>query len=246
MPAPAVSTSCSRWASAGTSKSLSRIRLAGSRAPAGRCPPATMITRAKCTPSSAPKSITDPFATPSPMVASRLSTSLSAPCADRRDDRQGALVRHRRRCRPRAHAAELEREVEDLVLLPVHEPEVEARSDLADLVAHVPREERRLRVVEDDRLLAVEPARLLVDLRAHRLDAEREDLVLEVALLAVEDLALPGEGLGDPGDVVGDLRRSPIRRGPSRPRRRSGSRRPGCCGRARRARRSTDRGGRSR
>ena len=38
-----------------------------------------MISRAKWTSSSAPKSITDPFATPSPMVASRLSTSSSAP-----------------------------------------------------------------------------------------------------------------------------------------------------------------------
>jgi hypothetical protein len=71
--------------------------------------------------------------------------------------------------------------------------------------ADLPREERRLRVVEDDRLVAVEPARLPVDLRPHRLEAEGEGVVLQLALRAVEDIALPGQSPGGPGDVVGDV-----------------------------------------
>src|SRR5215210_2974299 len=90
-----------------------------------------------------------------------------------------------------ASLRELQREVEDLRALPEDEPEVEAGRDLADLVADPLGHERGLRVVEDDRLLAVEPALLLVDLRPDRLQPEGEDLVAELALLAVEHLALP-------------------------------------------------------
>ena len=152
-----------------------RSRSAGSGAPGSRLPSrsvagASITSGAKCTPSSAPKSSTEPFATPSPIVSSRLSSVVARAGADRRDDRQRALVRHRdARLRP----ANLSEKWRILSSLPVHEPEVDARRDLADLVAHPLREERRLRVVEDDRLLAVEPARLLVDLRPHGIEAER-------------------------------------------------------------------------
>src|SRR5918992_4210912 len=105
-----------------------------------------------------------------------------------------------------ASSAELEREQRHLRAPPEDEPEVEAGRDLADLVPDAAREERRLRVVEDDRLLLVEPARLLVDLRPHRPQAERADLVLELALAAVEDLALPGDELQDLRRGEGDTR----------------------------------------
>ena len=47
---------------------------------------------------------------------------------------------------------------------------------------------------------------LLVHLGAHRLDAEREDLVAELALLGVEHLALPGEEVDELGRGPGQLR----------------------------------------
>src|SRR5205085_8354001 len=52
-------------------------------------------------------------------------------------------------------------------------------------------------VVEDDRLLLVQPARVLVDLCGDRLDGEREDLVAQLALLRIEDLALPDHEVDD-------------------------------------------------
>src|SRR4029077_2054954 len=80
---------------------------------------------------------------------------------------------------PAASCSELEAEVDQAILGPVHLAEIKARADEADLVANVVRHERRLGVVEDDALLVVEPARRLVDLGDDRLDAEGEEAVLE-------------------------------------------------------------------
>ena len=64
-------------------------------------------------------------------------------------------------------------------------------------------DERRLRIVEHDRILLVEPARLLVDLRPNRLDAERKDLVAQLAAVRVEHLPFPD-------DQVDELRGRPL------------------------------------
>src|SRR5829696_8698311 len=201
MPSPAVSTSSSKCVSTETSKSLKRTRLAG------RCSPelsssSTTIRRAKWTSESAPKSRTEPLATPSPIVASRALRSSTAPGTT------GATIVSAdwygiggAACRS---LVELEREVEDLVPLPEDEPQVEMGRDLADLVPNPLRDERGVRVVEDDRLLAVEPARLLVDLRANRFQTERADLVLQLAFLPIEDLALPRHEVGDLRRRAGD------------------------------------------
>src|SRR3989442_11045064 len=145
--------------------------------------------RAKWTPSSAAKSTTEPLATPSPIDSSscfRLSTSPGRTFAASVSATWCGISRTR-------SGREREREVQDPVALPVDEPEVDAGRDLADLVPDPVRDERRLRVVEHDRLLLVEPARLLVDLRPDRLDPEGKDLVAQLALLRVEDLPLPGD-----------------------------------------------------
>src|SRR6185437_7589477 len=55
-------------------------------------------------------------------------------------------------------------EVEDAVAFPEDQAEVEAGRDEADFVADPVRDERGPGVVEDDTLLAVEPARRAVDL----------------------------------------------------------------------------------
>ena len=95
--------------------------------------------------------------------------------------------------------------MEQLGPLPEDEAEVDAGRDLADLVPDPLRDNRRVRVVEDDRLLLVEPARLLVDLGANRLDAERADLVQQLALPAVEHLSLPADQVDEPRDRPDEL-----------------------------------------
>src|SRR6185295_15496268 len=61
--------------------------------------------------------------------------------------------RHRSIGRPVSSPLELEREVEQLLRVPVDRTEVGVRRDLPDLVADVLRHQRRLRVVEDDAVL---------------------------------------------------------------------------------------------
>src|SRR5205823_1926703 len=74
----------------------------------------------------------------------------------------------------------LQREMQDLVVLPVDESEIDDGRDCADLDPGPVRGERRLRVVEDDRLLLVEPAVVFVDLRADGLHPEQKYLVAEL------------------------------------------------------------------
>src|SRR3954452_1744866 len=136
--------------------------------------------------------MTEPFATPLPIDFSSSSRSPASPA------RTGAtIVSADWYGTGPASLGELQREVQDLRLLPEDEPEVEPRRHLADLVADPLRHDRGLRVVEDDRLLAVEPALVLVNLRPHGLQPEGEDLVAKLTLLAVEDLALPGDEVDD-------------------------------------------------
>src|SRR5215210_7075786 len=139
MPPPAVSTSSSRCVSTETSKSLKRTRLAG------RCSPelsssSTTIRRAKWTSESAPKSRTEPLATPSPIVVSRALRSSTAPGAT------GATIVSADwyGIDPAAgwSLVELEREVENLVALPEDEPQIEVGGDFADLVPDPLRDER--------------------------------------------------------------------------------------------------------
>src|SRR4029077_13156350 len=88
---------------------------------------------------------------------------------------------------------ELEREVEQLLGVPVDRPEIGVRRNLPDLVADVLGHQRRLRIVEDDAVLLVDEALAEVDLGQDRLEAERPDVIDQGLALGVEDLALPGE-----------------------------------------------------
>src|SRR5713226_4272862 len=83
--------------------------------------------------------------------------------------------------------------MQDPVSLPIDKPEIDSGRNCADLVPDPVRNERRFRIVEHDRFLLVEPARVLIHLRSDRLDTEREDLVAELALFRVEDLPLPDQ-----------------------------------------------------
>src|ERR1035438_2096297 len=56
----------------------------------------------------------------------------------------------------RSCGGELERKVDGLCLVPVHQPQIYPWTDLANLIANVFRYDRRLRVVEDNALLVVE------------------------------------------------------------------------------------------
>src|ERR1700738_444538 len=88
---------------------------------------------------------------------------------------------------------ELEDEVDGFLGGVEDDAEVQARADLADLVTDLVREERRLRVVQDDRRFLIEPARRYIDLGLHEVPPEGSDLVEQISLRAVEDLALPGQ-----------------------------------------------------
>jgi hypothetical protein len=86
-------------------------------------------------------------------------------------------------------------------LVPEHPSKIEARRDEADLIAYPVRNVGGLRVVEDDALLAIDPARLEVDASDDGIDAEHGDLVHEDLLLCIEDLALPGEDVNELCDL---------------------------------------------
>ena len=100
---------------------------------------------------------------------------------------------------------ELEREVEDAVVVPIDDAEVGARIDQSHLVPDPVRHGRRLRVVEDDALFLVEPAGLLVDLRPDPVQVQRRDLVEQLALVGVEDLPLPRDEVNDFGRDLREL-----------------------------------------
>src|ERR1035441_1095099 len=54
-------------------------------------------------------------------------------------------------------------------------------------------------IIEDDALLAIVPARTLIDLGNHRLDAEGKQFVAQLAFGGVEYLALPGHQVNELG-----------------------------------------------
>src|SRR5579859_7156772 len=95
---------------------------------------------------------------------------------------------------------ELQDEVDGLVGAVVDDAEEGAAADLANFVADLVGDERGLRVVQDDGWLCVEPAWRFVDASLDEVEAERADLVQQVALGAVDVFALPGEPAGEPQD----------------------------------------------
>src|SRR6202521_4989284 len=74
-------------------------------------------------------------------------------------------------------ALELQAEMDQPVLAPVHHAQIEIRRDETDLVADVMRHDGRIGIVQDDALLAVQPTGTLVDPGDNRLEAERENPV---------------------------------------------------------------------
>src|SRR4051812_13043108 len=89
--------------------------------------------------------------------------------------------------------AEVQAEVDQALLLPVDLAQVEAGLDLTNLVPNPVRQQGRLRVIQDDAFLLVEPTRVLINFRDDRIQPKRCDAVCEDAVLAVEGLPLPGE-----------------------------------------------------
>ena len=75
----------------------------------------------------------------------------------------------------------MKREIDQALFAPVNFSEIGARSDLADLIPNPVRQERRLRVIQNNAFLAVEPALTLVDLG----DLATLQLSLNKALLAI-------------------------------------------------------------
>src|SRR5512132_1320966 len=75
-----------------------------------------------------------------------------------------------------------------------HLTKVGAAGDLADLVPDPVGDQRRARIVEHDALLAVDPARILVDLGPDQPEPEWGHAVAQTVVARVEHLALPDQG----------------------------------------------------
>ena len=76
----------------------------------------------------------------------------------------------------------LEREIDQLLFTPVDLAEVNAGTNFANLIAYPMCDERSLGVIEDDALLLIEPALVLVDFGDDRLVSHRQDLVSQAPL----------------------------------------------------------------
>src|SRR5436190_23738524 len=85
-------------------------------------------------------------------------------------------------------ALELQREVKELLVVPIDRAKVRVRSDLPDLIADVMRDDRGLRVVEDDGVLVVDQTVAGVDLGQNGFRAGEPEVVDERAVLRIEDL----------------------------------------------------------
>ena len=100
---------------------------------------------------------------------------------------RGCVARARR-------GRELQDEIDRLSGAVEDDAQVDAGADFADLVAHRMRQERRLRVVQDDRRLADRTSSGRCIRRARiRCRPSGPTLLSSVAAGAVEDFALPGQ-----------------------------------------------------
>src|SRR5262247_1668468 len=77
--------------------------------------------------------------------------------------------------RARFTSSELEREMQNRLVVPIHAAEVDVGRDQTDLVANPLRHERGLRIVKNDAFLLVEQAGPRVDLGDNRVDAQRRN-----------------------------------------------------------------------
>src|SRR5258708_4400242 len=100
--------------------------------------------------------------------------------------RQGAS-----RADGRACVRELKREVDGFGFADEDDAQITARADLADLIAHRASDQRRLRIVEDDGRLGIEPARRDVNARSDQVPAQRADLVQQRRARTVDNFAAP-------------------------------------------------------
>jgi len=82
-------------------------------------------------------------------------------------------------------------------LVPKHSPKIEAGTDEPDLITYPVGNERGLRVVEDDALLTIDPARLADDASDDGIEAEHGDSVHKDHFRSIEVLALPREDVNE-------------------------------------------------
>src|SRR4029077_19059903 len=80
----------------------------------------------------------------------------------------------------------LQREMYELLLTPVNNPQIDARCDFAYFISNPVGDERSLRVVEHNALFLIQPALVLVNLGHDCLVPHGQDLVLQLAFYAVE------------------------------------------------------------
>src|SRR3954469_13321736 len=95
-----------------------------------------------------------------------------------------------------------EGEIDESFLAPVNFSEINARRDFAYFVANPMRQQRRLRIIEHDALLVIEPARAFVDLGDDRVQAERQDFVAQDAFAWIKNFSLPGKVIDEARDIL--------------------------------------------
>src|SRR5262249_27577412 len=97
---------------------------------------------------------------------------------------------------------ELQGEIDQPFFVPVDLPQIQPGPDLADLIANPARDQGGLGIIENDALLAIQPARRLVDLGNDRVEAEKENAISQHAVFRVESFALPREVVNELGDLL--------------------------------------------
>src|ERR1035438_2862136 len=95
----------------------------------------------------------------------------------------------------------LQRKVNGLAFVPIHDAQIDSRTDLADFVANVFGNERCLRVVEHDALLVIEPTRGFIDLRNNRIQSKGEDSISQRSVRGVKGLSLPHKNIDQRRDL---------------------------------------------
>src|SRR5438046_1286166 len=101
----------------------------------------------------------------------------------------------------RLPSRKLQSEINQPLFAQINFAEISAWHDFANLIADPMRQQRRLRVIEDDALLLVHPARTLVDLRDDRVQSEGQNFVSQHAFAGIKNFSLPRKMVYEIRDV---------------------------------------------
>jgi hypothetical protein len=95
--------------------------------------------------------------------------------------------------------------MDERFLTPIDASEIKIVVDQTNLIANPTRDQRGLRIVEDDAFLLIEPAWSFVDFGDDCVEAEVSDAIPEYAIRGVKSLSLPCEEVYEVRDFIAEL-----------------------------------------